>query len=64
MGFRSYKHKLFVKCILIYHANLIEFLIHSLELLRNSTIYWDNPRKCAENLKIQVIWFVYVSQKQ
>ena len=42
MGFRSYYHKLFAKCILIYHANLIEFLFHSFELLKNSTIYWDN----------------------
>ena len=37
---------LFAKCILRDNVTFIKFLNHNLELLGNSTIYWDDPRTC------------------
>ena len=46
--FHLYFDNDFAKCILRDHVTFKKFLINNLELLRNSTIYWDNARKFPE----------------
>ena len=56
--FRSYYHKLFNECILKDRAVCIKFLAHIPELLRNSTIYWDNLPICDSMICLGFRYFI------
>ena len=49
--FDSYYGKFLLECILKNHAIFITFRITTPELLRKSTIYWDDPR-ILKNVKL------------